>query len=102
MRYTWLPPALVARYARVYGTRTDLLLANCSRLADMGEEIAAGLYAVEVEYLMLHEWAANAADILWRRSKLGLHLPRGTQERLDDWIRARQMRGQQALQRVKP
>lgn len=84
--YGWLPAKLVARYARAYGTRIRTLLDGCSCLQDMGEEIAPGLFAVEVNYLMHHEWATCAADILWRRSKLGLHLPPDTAERLDAWI----------------
>ncbi len=44
---------------------------------------------------MKREWARTAEDILWRRSKLGLHLsphggpqggPQGGAARLDDWI----------------
>ncbi len=87
-RYSWLPAALVARYARAYGTRIDRLLEGRSTLADMGAEIAPGLFAAEVIYLMRHEWARSAADILWRRSKLGLHLPAGSAAILDDWIAA--------------
>jgi len=87
-KYAWLPAALIARYARAYGTRTDLLLAGRKHIGDMGEEIAPGLYAAEVDYLMQREWAVNADDILWRRSKLGLHLPHGTKEKLDAWISA--------------
>jgi glycerol-3-phosphate dehydrogenase len=85
-RYPWLPESLVARYARAYGTRTHRLLKGRSELAHMGEEIAPMLYAAEVEYLMAHEWAATGADVLWRRSKLGLHLPAEVEQRLDDWI----------------
>ncbi|HYD95398.1 MAG TPA: glycerol-3-phosphate dehydrogenase [Noviherbaspirillum sp.] len=99
-RYAWLPPALVARYARAYGTRTDLLLAQRSRLADMGDEIAPGLYAAEAEYLMRHEWAVDAADILWRRTKIGLHLPRDAQEKLDAWIAFRRQGGTPPRQRA--
>lgn len=84
--YPWLPAPLVARYARAYGTRIHLLLDGRADVAAMGEEIAAGLYGAEVEYLRRHEWAVSAADILWRRSKLGLHLPRGTVDRLDAWL----------------
>jgi glycerol-3-phosphate dehydrogenase len=86
-RYAWLAPALVARYARAYGTRIDCLLAGRASVPDMGQEIAAGLYAAEVDYLMTNEWARCAADILWRRSKLGLHLPPGTEQQLDTWLR---------------
>ena len=100
-RYAWLPPALVARYARAYGTRTDVLLEGRTRIADMGEEIAPRLYEAEVDYLMRREWAVDAADILWRRSKLGLHLPKGTQEKLDDWIQERNAQGKKQ-QRQKP
>jgi glycerol-3-phosphate dehydrogenase len=85
-RYAWLAPELVTRYARAYGTRIDILLAGRSGIADMGEEIAPGLFAAEAAYLMQFEWAGSAADILWRRSKLGLHLPPGTGKKLDDWI----------------
>jgi glycerol-3-phosphate dehydrogenase len=81
-QYAWLPSVLVERYLRAYGTRIHVLLAQRSCLTDMGEEIAPGLFAAEVEYLMRHEWAAEPADILWRRTKLGLHLPSAATERL--------------------
>ncbi|WP_374197280.1 glycerol-3-phosphate dehydrogenase [Janthinobacterium sp. UMAB-60] len=84
--YAWLPAPLVARYARAYGTRIHVLLAGRTDVAAMGEAIAAGLYAAEVDYVRRHEWAVSAADILWRRSKLGLHLPRETASRLDFWL----------------
>ena len=98
--YDWLPSALVARYARAYGTRIGQLLAGKVRIGDMGEEVAPGLYAAEIEYLMHNEWAKDAADILWRRSKLGLHLPNGTQQKLDVWMQARPPAAQELRQRV--
>ena len=85
-QYAWLAPKLIARYARAYGTRIHALLADRTGSAEMGEEIAPGLYAAEVEYWMQHEWATNATDMLWRRSKLGLHLPQDTQQKLETWI----------------
>lgn len=88
-RYPWLPPSLVARYARAYGTRIGILLARRSRLEDMGQEVLPGLYEAEIDYLMTHEWARSSADILWRRTKLGLHVAPGSAALLDDWIAAR-------------
>ncbi|PMQ17538.1 glycerol-3-phosphate dehydrogenase [Janthinobacterium sp. AD80] len=85
-QYAWLPAPLVARYARAYGTRIHVLLDGRKDVAAMGEEIATGLYAAEVDYVRRHEWAVSAADILWRRSKLGLHLPRATADTLDAWL----------------
>ena len=87
--YAWLSPALVERYVRAYGTRIAILLGGRKSLADMGQEIVPGLYEAEVRYLHSHEWARNAADILWRRSRLGLHLPCGSQARLDEWMRSK-------------
>jgi glycerol-3-phosphate dehydrogenase len=89
VQYAWLPPQLVTRYARAYGTRIHTLLDGRQALEDMGEEILPGLYEAEAEYLRKHEWAMSAADILWRRSKLGLHLPAGAEARLDAWLAAK-------------
>jgi len=86
--YPWLPPKLVTRYARAYGTRIGMLLAGRVCIGDMGQEIAPGLFAAEVIYLIRHEWAADGRDILWRRSKLGLHLAPDTEQKLDSWIAA--------------
>jgi glycerol-3-phosphate dehydrogenase len=88
-RRPWLPPALLRRCARAYGTRIDRMLGPASSLAHMGDEIAPGLYAAEVEYLIEQEWAQTTEDVLWRRSKLGLHLPADTAGRLDAWLQRR-------------
>jgi glycerol-3-phosphate dehydrogenase len=88
-RYSFLSPTLVRRYARAYGTRMRILLDGCRSVADLGPEIVPGLYAAEADYLVTHEWASSGADILWRRSKLGLHLPSGSAEKLDAWIAGR-------------
>jgi glycerol-3-phosphate dehydrogenase len=88
-RYPWLPQALLVRYARAYGTLIDVLLAGRSSVAELGEEIVPGLYAAEAEYLCRHEWATSADDILWRRSKLGLHLPPASARQVDAWLDAR-------------
>jgi len=88
-QYPWLPAALLQRYARAYGSRTHALLEGRKNLEEMGEEILGGLYAAEVDYLLRYEWATNAADILWRRSKLGLHFPKGSEAVLDAWLAAR-------------
>ena len=72
-QFSWLPAPLARRYARSYGTRVTTLLANCHNVADLGEELTPGLYEAEARYLVKHEWAMTTEDILWRRTKLGLH-----------------------------
>ncbi|WP_296948778.1 glycerol-3-phosphate dehydrogenase [uncultured Massilia sp.] len=91
-QYAWLPPALLERYARAYGTRLAILLSGRRAVDDMGEEIVPGLFEAEADYLVRHEWAMTAADILWRRTKLGLHLPKGAAATLDGWLEARRRR----------
>ena len=88
-QYHWLPAATIARYVRAYGTHIHILLDGCIELADMGEEICAGLYEAELIYLMDFEWASCGADILWRRSKLGLHLPADAAQKIDQWMARR-------------
>jgi glycerol-3-phosphate dehydrogenase len=41
-----------------------------------------------VRYLMQYEWAQTEDDVLWRRSKLGLRLPRSERERLARFMTA--------------
>jgi len=89
-QYAWLPASLMARYVRAYGTRVHGLLAGRKTLTDMGEVFAQDLYAAELDYLMTVEWATCAADILWRRSKLGLHVPAATAQKIDQWITNRE------------
>lgn len=85
-RLPWLPQAVRERYARAYGTRIARLVGPARSLPMMGEEVLPGLYEREIDYLCGHEWAMTARDILWRRSKLGLHLPPGSEARLDAWL----------------
>ena len=58
---------------------------------DLGENFGAGLYAREVDYLCAEEWACDADDILWRRSKLGLFLGPMQQQRLLRYLQERQV-----------
>ncbi|HEX8788454.1 MAG TPA: glycerol-3-phosphate dehydrogenase [Telluria sp.] len=88
-QYAWLPPGLLARYARAYGTRLSVLLAHCRGPGDLGQEIVPGLFEAEADYLVRQEWALGADDILWRRSKLGLHVAPGSAARLGAWLEAR-------------
>ena len=39
---------------------------------DLGPRFAGDLTGAEVRYMVENEWARNADDVLWRRSKIGL------------------------------
>lgn len=85
-RHRWLPEPLALRYAHAYGTRADRLLRGAGSLADLGAEIAPGLYEAELRYLRDNEWACSAEDVLWRRSKLGLQLQARAIDDVQSWF----------------
>jgi glycerol-3-phosphate dehydrogenase len=76
----FLGDALAARLARAYGTRAERFLRRAHAMTDLGRDFGSGLTEAELRYLIENEWARKADDILWRRSKLGLHMSR--EERL--------------------
>jgi glycerol-3-phosphate dehydrogenase len=73
-RYPFLPEATLRRLLRAYGTRIDRLLGDAAYMADLGRTFGADLTEAELRYLATAEWARTAADVVWRRSKLGLWL----------------------------
>ncbi|MFX1766451.1 glycerol-3-phosphate dehydrogenase [Paraburkholderia sp. A1RI-2L] len=91
-RHAWLPAPLALRYARAYGTRAERLIGKAASLEELGPQIAPGIYEAELRYLRDTEWATCAEDVLWRRSKLGLHVASGTLEAvtaaLEAWFAA--------------
>ena len=86
LRYPQLPAALCQRLARAYGARIEVLLASGPN--GLGSEVAPGLFAAELNYLHEYEWARNADDVLWRRSKLGLHLNPAQRAAVAEWCAA--------------
>jgi len=85
-RHRQLPPALLRRLARAYGTRAREVLGEAATLGDLGEDFGGGLTRAEVDYLVAREYARTAEDILYRRSKLGLHVPQGTAARVQAYL----------------
>ena len=84
--YPYLTPEHANRLAHAYGTRATKVLGNAKSLADLGQSFGATLTAAEVSYLMTWEWAMSAADVVWRRSKLGLRLSAAEIATIDEWI----------------
>lgn len=72
--YGGFDPEWISQLARRYGTATYTLLGDAKTQDDLGKAITAELSEREVCYLRDQEWARKADDILWRRSKTGLHV----------------------------
>jgi glycerol-3-phosphate dehydrogenase len=77
VRHPALDAKTARRLVRAYGTRAEVIAAG-----DMGADLGGGLSEAEVDYLVREEFAMEAEDILWRRSKLGLHVQHETALRL--------------------
>ena len=91
--WPFLPPQVGAGYAHRYGMRMHQLMGNISTLAGLGHELTPGLYEREAAFLIREEWARSAADILWRRTKLGLRASRDDAQALTNWLHARAATG---------
>ncbi|ATP46504.1 glycerol-3-phosphate dehydrogenase [Pseudomonas putida] len=85
-QYGWLPVDIAKRWAVTYGSRVWRLLDGIQGPEDLGQAIGGGLFSREVDYLRSEEWAVDAADILWRRTKLGLFTSPAEQQALYDYL----------------
>jgi glycerol-3-phosphate dehydrogenase len=85
-RYPDMDTALLRRLCHGYGTRITLVLGDGETAPKLGQHFGAGLYELEANYLINHEWATSAEDILWRRTKLGLHMSKDEIAAFTDWF----------------
>jgi glycerol-3-phosphate dehydrogenase len=95
-RYPALDAAVLRRMARCYGAQLPEILGTPGNAQALGPQIAAGLYEAELRHLVRAEWARDAQDVLWRRTKLGLHLSKQEQQRVAQWF-AEQVQAQPAV-----
>lgn len=87
--FPFLEEAHARRLVRAYGTRARALLDGARSQADLGLYFGADLTEAEVVYLMDHEWAQSAEDVLWRRSKLGLRISAAEVAALEEFMAVR-------------
>lgn len=86
-RYSFITPTLARRYARTYGSNSELILASAGRLEDLGEDFGHEFYEAELRYLIEHEWVRRLDDAIWRRTKLGMWLSAQQQSSVAEWIK---------------
>lgn len=72
--YPFLGTAAALRLAHSYGSDARCILASARRTEDLGRGFGYGFSERELDWLVKKEWALTGEDVLWRRSKLGLHL----------------------------
>ena len=83
LRYPGIDSDVLRRLARGYGTRISLVLGSSG---DLGQMFGAGLSESEARYLAGHEFVTRADDVMWRRSKLGLHMSETERSAFTQWF----------------
>ncbi|NVJ96465.1 MAG: glycerol-3-phosphate dehydrogenase [Marivivens sp.] len=87
IQFPFLEDRLIRRLVRGYGTDLWTILGQARSIEELGQHFGATLYEAEVNWLMEHEFAREAEDVLWRRTKLGLRFEDAEVEALDAWMR---------------
>lgn len=69
------------RWIRAYGSEALEILRQ-----PLGQDFGHELYEAELRWMRDHEWAVNAEDALYRRSKMGLFLDPSQQQAVQEWF----------------
>lgn len=83
------PREMLEGLVRRHGTRAKEVLGDAKAPGDLGRQFGHGLTEREVDFLVRDEWAEEAEDILWRRTKCGLHLDAAQKAALADYLASR-------------
>ena len=86
LTYPFLTDRWARRLIRAYGTQAKEMLGAATTAEDLGRDFGATLTEAEVRWLMSREYAREAADVVWRRSKLGLLLSPEQIDALDSYM----------------
>lgn len=81
-RYPRLDPRWLRRLLRRHGTCVAEILGDAQSEADLGEALGGGLYERELRFLVEREWARTPEDVLWRRTKCGIHMTAAQRRRV--------------------
>lgn len=84
--FPYLTEQNASRIFKAYGIRAFDMLENTNSVDDMGRDFGCGLYETEVKYLIASEWVMSVDDVLFRRSKLGLHMNKDQIDALKNWF----------------
>ena len=87
-RYAALPQEMLRGIFRRHGMLAYEVLGDARATGDLGEDFGAGLTGRELRYFAEREWAASAEDVLWRRTKAGLHMDERRRARLAEALGA--------------
>ncbi len=86
-RFPTIDKSILRRLCRAYGSCIDDVFANRPKANLLGRVFGAGLTEAETNYMVDREFVTRADDILWRRSKLGLHMTEAERDEFKAWFK---------------
>lgn len=92
-RYGFVGARWAQRMVKAYGADVFDVLGEANTPEDLGQDFGADLTAREIEWLMTHEFAQTAQDVVWRRTKRGLQMSVDEIAALDTWMAQRRTQG---------
>ncbi|MFC7736077.1 glycerol-3-phosphate dehydrogenase [Roseomonas sp. GCM10028921] len=72
--HPWLPSPLLERLVRTHGGELERVIDGATSIEAMGGDLGGGITARELEWMRAREWVRAPEDVLWRRTKRGLHM----------------------------
>lgn len=85
-RYPRLPKIWLARVLRRHGSLAEEIIGDAHTERELGRNFGGGLYERELDYLVRNEWARDDEDVLWRRTKCGLHMSAAEKIAVRDYL----------------
>jgi len=85
-RYPRLPKMWLTRVLRRHGALAEEIIGDAHVERELGRYFGGGLYEREVDYVVRKEWARDADDVLWRRTKCGLHMTSDEKTAVHDYL----------------
>ncbi len=89
-QYEFMSEFTAKRVFRAYGLEAYEIFGEAKSWDDLGRPFGHGLSQKEVDHLIAKEFAQTVEDIIWRRSKLGLHLSDKEVKDLEHYIQSKQ------------
>jgi glycerol-3-phosphate dehydrogenase len=84
-RHPALPSGWIAALVGRHGSTTSRLLEQVARIGGPGRDFGGGLYEAEARWCAQYEWAHNADDVLWRRTKCGVGMSAAQRDTFARW-----------------
>jgi glycerol-3-phosphate dehydrogenase len=85
-KYRQLDRDFLSRLFSRHGRLAHVVLKETQSMAELGRDFGGGLSQREVDYMVRHEWACQPDDILWRRTKCGLHMSQQQRTEFATWF----------------